>query len=393
MKFSKPIELPFTCPINNRKFNTIKGVSVYITKTLHIDHEFYYNNYLYGEKLNCYFCGNTGRFVSIAKGYRDLCHNVECVGKSRQTYTVNGIMYKENCAEDEAKIKLNLKQKHNSEYNKERSKNTSLENSNFLKENSSWCIEFWLKKGYSKDDAELKLKEYHKNNGKALSNKLKTDDIFREEFKNKCTTNINYWINLGYNIIDAQKKLTERQKTFSLEKCIEKYGEKIGKIKWQERQDKWLATLDAKSDEEKLEINKKKLLNNSGYSKQSQDLFWNIHKEFIAHNIKFQELSNSEIIMYNKDINAIYKFDYVDFTNKKIIEYNGDFWHCNPILYNENYFNVVKQKTAKEIWEYDKHKNQYIINKGYDLLVIWEYDFKHDRENTIQRCIDFIKNK
>ena len=39
-----------------------------------------------------------------------------------------------------------------------------------------------------------------------------------------------------------------------------------------------------------------------------------------------------------------------------IIEYFGDYWHCNPKKYNENYFNQKKNKYAKEIWEYDSNK-------------------------------------
>ena len=61
-----------------------------------------------------------------------------------------------------------------------------------------------------------------------------------------------------------------------------------------------------------------------------------------------------------------------------IIEYNGDYWHCNPKKYNHDYFNQKKQKTAKELWEYDKHKIDLIKKKGYNLEVIWESDLKSD---------------
>ena len=40
----------------------------------------------------------------------------------------------------------------------------------------------------------------------------------------------------------------------------------------------------------------------------------------------------------------------------KIIEFQGDYWHCNPKLYKGNFYNKVKQKTASEIWKYDKEK-------------------------------------
>lgn len=71
-------------------------------------------------------------------------------------------------------------------------------------------------------------------------------------------TKIEYYTSRGYTLEEAKVALSERQSTFSLAKCIEKHGEVEGKKVWQARQDKWLATLDAKSDEEKAEINKKK---------------------------------------------------------------------------------------------------------------------------------------
>jgi G:T-mismatch repair DNA endonuclease (very short patch repair protein) len=61
-----------------------------------------------------------------------------------------------------------------------------------------------------------------------------------------------------------------------------------------------------------------------------------------------------------------------------IIEYNGDYWHCNPKKYKSDYFNQKKQKTAKELWDYDKHKIDLIREKGYNLEIVWESDLKKD---------------
>jgi len=63
-----------------------------------------------------------------------------------------------------------------------------------------------------------------------------------------------------------------------------------------------------------------------------------------------------------------------------IIEYNGDYWHCNPKKYNSNYFNKKKNKYAWEMWEYDKNKLELIKNNGYNLEVIWESDFKNNNK-------------
>lgn len=61
-----------------------------------------------------------------------------------------------------------------------------------------------------------------------------------------------------------------------------------------------------------------------------------------------------------------------------IIEYNGDYWHCNPKKYKPDYYHQVKQATAKELWEYDKNKIDLIKKSGYNLEIVWESDLKSD---------------
>lgn len=67
-----------------------------------------------------------------------------------------------------------------------------------------------------------------------------------------------FWMKKGFSEEDAINKVSEKQSTFSLEKCILKHGEEDGKRIWQERQDKWQESLNSKSQEEKDEINRKK---------------------------------------------------------------------------------------------------------------------------------------
>jgi hypothetical protein len=137
MKFSNTKQLPFICPINNKKFNTFKGLGIYVTKTLKYEQKYYYDNILLGDNINCYFCNNIGNFISITKGYRNLCSNPECISKSRSTSSVDGLMYKYNCTKEEAQLKLKKLLKNNSDINKKISQENTLKNSNYLKENSS----------------------------------------------------------------------------------------------------------------------------------------------------------------------------------------------------------------------------------------------------------------
>lgn len=57
---------------------------------------------------------------------------------------------------------------------------------------------------------------------------------------NTDTTKIEYWLKqTGNDLEKAKELLIKRQSTFSLEKCIEKYGEEKGLERWVERQEKW----------------------------------------------------------------------------------------------------------------------------------------------------------
>jgi G:T-mismatch repair DNA endonuclease (very short patch repair protein) len=74
-----------------------------------------------------------------------------------------------------------------------------------------------------------------------------------------------------------------------------------------------------------------------------------------------------------------------------IIEFYGDYWHCNPKKYKSDYFHPHKKKTAKEIWDEDKLRIDYLKKMGYNLEVIWEREFSDDKKlNKIIK--KYVKN-
>ena len=76
-----------------------------------------------------------------------------------------------------------------------------------------------------------------------------------------------------------------------------------------------------------------------------------------------------------------------------IIEYFGDYWHCNPKKYEENYFNQKKNMSAKEIWDYDSKKIDLIKSYGYNLIVIWESDLENDNKLINKLIENYVKSK
>jgi len=100
------------------------------------------------------------------------------------------------------------------------------------------------------------LTEEEKEN--IITDKFAENSRIMLENPQNSSTRIEYYLAQGMDEKEAQEALTKRQTTFSLKICIEKYGEEEGRKVWQERQDKWMNSLNAKTDEEKEEISRKK---------------------------------------------------------------------------------------------------------------------------------------
>jgi very-short-patch-repair endonuclease len=67
----------------------------------------------------------------------------------------------------------------------------------------------------------------------------------------------------------------------------------------------------------------------------------------------------------------------VDFINKKtnhIIEIHGDYWHCNPKIYEDDYMHPYFKMTAKERRKLDEQRQFHLESLGYSVTVVWESD-------------------
>jgi hypothetical protein len=89
-------------------------------------------------------------------------------------------------------------------------------------------------------------------------------------------TRIEFYTSRGMTQESAEKALSERQRTFTLKKCIKRYGYDKGVLVWKERQKGWQETLNAKPPKEIERINRAKNFCGKGYSKISQTLFLGI---------------------------------------------------------------------------------------------------------------------
>ena len=75
---------------------------------------------------------------------------------------------------------------------------------------------------------------------------------------------------------------------------------------------------------------------------------------------------------------------------KKAIEFNGDYWHCNPSNFNKDYYHKHKGLFAYQIWERDKKKKLLCDKNGIQLLIIWEYDWINNHKQMKNIIKEFL---
>ena len=100
---------------------------------------------------------------------------------------------------------------------------------------------------------------------------------------------------------------------------------------------------------------------------------------------------NNVLKVHHKTLHIENKWYYPDITinNELIIEFNGDYWHANPNIYEGNDI-VHHNKFASDIWEHDNQRKETFFNAGYKTLIIWEKEFLHNRDKTLSLIYEWI---
>lgn len=287
----------------------------------------------------------------------------------------------------------------------------------------NYCnVEFYLNKGYSKEEAiELRNKKVietsnkisskvsGKNNGMHRSNRsqreLEENCPWHIEFYNKRypelsieererlrqqtikktqsriishNTQIEYYIRQGFTKEEAEEKLKDRQNTSSLDKFIKRYGENEGRKRFLERQTRWKSSL-------------QKSFNHSGTPYTQSQIALKMLTDLC--NRLSIDMPKMELCLINENRNKIKSHYFYDFNYKdKIIEFNGDYWHCNPKTWSKDKYNKSLHLTAQEVWNKDADKKKCAESHGYKVLSVWDSEYKKDPLMVMKKCIDFINS-
>lgn len=127
------------------------------------------------------------------------------------------------------------------------------------------------------------------------------------------------------------------------------------------------------------------LSNRNKLSKPQLMLLSMLTEKFDAKEFKSESLIDCNGKKYYADIFHI--------ATNTVIEFYGDYWHCNPRKYPSTFYHHVKRKTAQEIRDNDALRCQLLVDAGYHVVIIWELDFNADKQNTTQNLVNILSKR
>lgn len=69
--------------------------------------------------------------------------------------------------------------------------------------------------------------------------------------------------------------------------------------------------------------------------------------------------------------------DFINIKSKKIIEFDGTYWHGKYIIRNSNRLR-------------DWQRDEIIQNNGFEVLHIKEEEYRNNKEYAIKKCLEFL---
>lgn len=81
--------------------------------------------------------------------------------------------------------------------------------------------------------------------------------------------------------------------------------------------------------------------------------------------------------------------DCISLRDRVIIELFGDYWHGNPEKYAPE-DKVAHNSLAKDVWEHDGNRIASLENLGYQVIIIWESEYKKDKASIINELSAYL---
>ena len=210
-----------------------------------------------------------------------------------------------------------------------------------------------------------------------------------------------------------------QSRAVTLQNMIEKYGEDVGLLKWELYCDKqkytnsleYFKTKYGNDGEQKWEefCKTRGNGNNVSFVMKKHNIDIDAAKKLISERLSSSQAfvsknemefvdtlepiladitnsyKNKQFCIWNNITHTPMFYDIASSTRKKIIEYNGDYWHANPQTYESSHIISQSGLTASEIWERDALKLKNAQLNGYDILIVWESEYLTNKDIIIEK--------
>lgn len=218
---------------------------------------------------------------------------------------------------------------------------------------------------------------------------------FNEYNKNRACT-LELMIQRYGKVVGTEKWNNYREQqsyTNSLDYYKEKYGNELGVIeheKLNKSKSNSVESLMLKYDNDTEKVYETLNKKGCGYSKMACNFFAKLMDDLDIHNNKiYTEPLSREYGVLDVENKKYFKYDFVDLTVGLCIEFNGDHYHGNPIMYKDTDFlkgRGCSNVTAAQKREIDLYKKVLLLNERHDIIyyiTVWEHDYINNYEEVL----------
>lgn len=196
-------------------------------------------------------------------------------------------------------------------------------------------------------------------------------------------TNTLEYKKVKYNMTEAEFKTYNKSRSVTLPNLVARHGEELGL-------EKWNAYCEQQRYTTSLEYFVEKYGEVAGTLKY--DNF--IEGRNLRGKSNVEVLCYDELVKYIPDLIFQYKVVGVsgacDMGNDNlVIEFYGQYWHADPRCYAADWVNSHTKRTAQQVWELDRRKQDAVVSNGFRHYIIWEHDYRKDMDKTIENLLEW----
>jgi G:T-mismatch repair DNA endonuclease (very short patch repair protein) len=229
-----------------------------------------------------------------------------------------------------------------------------------------------------------------------------SDPVVRQKLLDKRSfpSECKHWIRKGFSLEEAKVKVAEFQRTQSLKGNNDKtralrHAKSAG--------DNNPMSIKSIAERHGVSLDEAKSLTPCyGRSGEKHPMFGKKHSkdairkigEAVNHSRRStveHELTDELVRRYTGEKNSYvigWCCDYVNHDVKLVVEFFGDFWHHNPNMYSIDWINPFTKRSSTLVWERDARKIQELQDDGYEVVVVWERDWKNDHASILKEIDD-----